>query len=175
MKVLVACVGNIFLGDDGFGTAVAQRLAARNLPGGAVVRDFGIRGLDLAYALLNPWDLVLLVDACPRGGDPGTIYVIEPEIPQPGPAPYPHEDPHDMNPLAMLSTVHAMGGAQNPILIVGCEPGDLGGEEGRLGLTPAVEAAVDEAIAVIENLLSQFARGQSLSMCASPFLEKSSN
>ena len=78
-RILIACIGNIFLGDDGFGTEVARRLADRSLPPGVILKDFGIRGLDLTYALLDPYDLVILVDACPRGGEPGTIYLIEPD------------------------------------------------------------------------------------------------
>ena len=78
-QILIACIGNIFLGDDGFGTEVARRLAGRNLPTEVIVKDFGIRGLDLTYALLDPYELVILVDACPRGGEPGTIYLVEPD------------------------------------------------------------------------------------------------
>ena len=86
-RVLIAGVGNIFLGDDAFGVAVVQRLARRSLPEGVRVVDFGIRGLDLAYALLDDYDAVLLVDAVPRGGPPGTLYVLEPDCgrpPEPG-------------------------------------------------------------------------------------------
>ena len=80
-RILVACIGNIFLGDDGFGTEVARRLAARTLPPEVSVKDFGIRGLDLTYALLEPYELTILVDACPRGGEPGSVYLIEPDPP----------------------------------------------------------------------------------------------
>ena len=72
--------GNIFLGDDGFGVEVARSLSKRQLPEGVSVKDFGIRGFDLAYALLDPWDLVIIVDALSRGEAPGTLYVIEPEL-----------------------------------------------------------------------------------------------
>ena len=78
-RILIACVGNIFLGDDGFGTEVARRLAGRSLPPGVVLKDFGIRGVDLNYALLDPYDLIILVDACARGGEPGSVYLIEPD------------------------------------------------------------------------------------------------
>src|SRR5579863_6607195 len=78
-RILIACIGNIFLGDDGFGTEVAHRLAGRSLPSEVVLRDFGIRGLDLTYALLETHELVILVDACPRGGEPGTVYLVEPD------------------------------------------------------------------------------------------------
>src|SRR5271154_5959599 len=78
-RILIACIGNIFLGDDGFGTEVARRLACRALPPEVTLRDFGIRGLDLTYALLDPYELVILADACPRGGEPGTLYLVEPD------------------------------------------------------------------------------------------------
>lgn len=77
--ILIACIGNIFLGDDGFGVEVARRLARSVLPAEAIVKDFGIRGFDLTWALMGTWDLVILVDACPRGGTPGDVYLIEPE------------------------------------------------------------------------------------------------
>ena len=152
-RILIAGVGNIFLGDDGFGVEVARRLAGRSLPPGVLLKDFGIRGLDLTYALLEPYELVILVDACSRGGQPGTVYLIEPEPIEDGP---PGEvaqiEAHGMDPMAVLRTVKSMGGSPGRILIVGCEPADLGGEEGKLGLTELVEAAIDEAIRMIESL-----------------------
>src|SRR5580658_4115696 len=109
MKILIACVGNIFLGDDGFGTAVAQRLASRALPPEVVLRDFGIRGIDLTYALLSPYDLVILVDACPRGGAPGTIYVLEPDAIEASPEDPAQLETHGMNPLSALRMAASMG------------------------------------------------------------------
>jgi hydrogenase maturation protease len=151
-RVLIACLGNIFLGDDGFGTEVARRLAGRRSPPGVTVKDFGIRGIDLTYALLEPWELVILVDACPRGGEPGSVYLIEPEASDnEGPV---RLEGHSMNPAAVLRTVHALGGSPAKILLVGCEPADLGGADGKLGLSPRVEAAVDQAIDIIEKALS---------------------
>src|SRR4029077_20136764 len=79
LRILIACVGNIFLGDDGFGVEVARRLAGRPLPEGVVLKDFGIRGFDLTYALLDGYDLTILVDACPRGAAPGTLHLIDPD------------------------------------------------------------------------------------------------
>ena len=79
-RILVAGIGNIFLGDDGFGSEVARRLLARPLPAEVRVVDFGIRGFDLAYALLDGYDVTVFVDATPRGGEPGTIYTIEPDL-----------------------------------------------------------------------------------------------
>ena len=150
MKILVACIGNIFLGDDGFGSEVARVLASRRLPEGVVLEDFGIRGLDLAYTLLDRYDLAILVDACPRGATPGTIYVIEPDE-HAGRAAI---DPHSMNPTNVLRTAKSMG-ATCPVLIVGCEPADLGPEEGKIGLSAPVAAAIEEAANTVERLIHE--------------------
>jgi hydrogenase maturation protease len=158
-RILIACVGNIFLGDDGFGTEVARELARRPLPPGVILKDFGIRGLDLTYALLDPYELVILVDACPRGGKPGTVYLIEPESIESVGSPALVEA-HAMNPLSVLRAVKSMGGAPGRVLIVGCEPADLGSDDGRLGLSEPVKAAVDEAIAMIESLVSKNLAGE---------------
>lgn len=163
-KILIACIGNIFLGDDGFGVDVARRLAERPLPSGVLLKDFGIRGFDLTYALLDPYELVILVDACPRGGEPGTIYLIEPDPVEATENAAPARlDTHGMNPMSVLRMVKSMGGAPNRILIVGCEPGDLGSDEdGKLGLTEPVAAAVDEAANLIETLVSKILDGESM-------------
>lgn len=156
-KVLVACVGNVFLGDDAFGVEVAKKLAERPLPAGVSVVDFGIRSYDLAYALMNEWDLKILVDALPRGGKPGTIYVLEPELP----ANVGQEalDAHSMNPVAVLQLVGALGGEVGRLLVVGCEPETVEtGNEGEMGLSPPVQAAVDEAVRVIERLIADEGR-----------------
>jgi hydrogenase maturation protease len=151
-RILIACIGNIFLGDDGFGTEVARRMCRRRLPPGVILQDFGIRGIDLTYALLEPFELVILVDACSRGGAPGTIYVVEPDSVEERPASL---EMHTMNPMSVLRAVKSMGGAPGRILIVGCEPADLGDEEGKLGLSDPVEAAVEEAIDLIETLVAK--------------------
>jgi hydrogenase maturation protease len=157
-RVLIACIGNIFLGDDGFGVEVARHLAGRALPPGVILKDFGIRGFDLTYALLDPYDLVILVDACPRGLEPGSVFLIEPdpvEAPRQD-APAARPEPHSMNPMAVLRMLKSMGGAPNRVLIVGCEPADLGSDdEGKLGLSEPVAAAVDEAVTLIETLVSK--------------------
>jgi hydrogenase maturation protease len=154
-QILIACIGNIFLGDDGFGVEVAQRLAGRALPPGVVVKDFGIRGFDLAFALLEPRDLTVLVDACPRGGNPGTVYLVDPDLASLGPEEA-TLDTHAMNPMSVLRMVRSMGGEQSRVLLVGCEPLDFGPEEeGKLGLSETVQAAVDEAVAMIETLVSK--------------------
>ncbi len=161
-RVLVAGVGNIFLGDDAFGVEVAQRLARRRLPDGVRVVDFGIRGLDLVYALLDDYEAVILVDAAPRGGPPGTLYVLEPE---PGGVPGPDgaglvAEPHSLHPANVLRLVAALGGQVRRLLVVGCEPaapGDV--EEMSAGLSAPVRVAVDEAVPLVESLVSKLLQG----------------
>jgi len=152
-KLLVAGIGNIFLGDDAFGVEVVKRLARRPLPEGVSVVDFGIRGYDLAYALMDDWDLAILVDALPRGGEAGTLYTIEPELPQDGDR-SPAFDPHTMNPVAVLQLVSALGGRMGRMLVIGCEPATVEPDpEGKIGLSAPVGAAVDEVVRVIEELI----------------------
>ena len=152
-RILIACIGNIFMGDDGFGVEVARRMIGRPLPEGVTLKDFGIRSYDLAYAMLDPYELIILVDACSRGGDPGTVYLIEPETLEQAPA---HPDAHSMNPVSVLHMVKSMGGPSGKVLIVGCEPADLGmDEEGKMGLTEHVAGAVEEAVKLIEKLVGE--------------------
>lgn len=154
-KVLVAGIGNIFLGDDAFGVEVVNRLAQRSLPGNVCVADFGIRSFDLAYALMENWELVILVDALPRGGEPGTLYTLVPELPASGEVP-PDLDAHTMNPVAVLQMVSALGGQVGRMLVVGCEPATVEPDaEGDMGLSTAVAAAVDEAVRMVEELIEQ--------------------
>lgn len=155
-RVLVAGIGNIFLGDDGFGSYVARRLLGRALPRGVRVVDFGIRGFDLAYALMDGYDLTVFVDASPRGGRPGTLYTIEPDLGELDDADEPCAviETHGMNPLKVLRLAKSMGGEFGRILIVGCEPEPLDAEEGRLGLSASVESAVEEALRLIESLVA---------------------
>jgi hydrogenase maturation protease len=154
-RLLVAGIGNIFLGDDGFGVEVAKRMAASQLPADVSVVDFGIRSYDLAYALMNDWELVILVDALPRGGEPGTLYVMEPELPASGDMP-PVLDGHSMNPLIVLQMVSALGGRVGRLLVVGCEPATVEPDpEGNMGLSPPVNAAVEEAVKVVEDLIAR--------------------
>lgn len=156
-RMLVAGVGNIFLGDDGFGVEVAQRLAARTLPAGVTVGDYGIRGYDLAYALMARPDHAILIDACPRGEAPGTLFVIEPDPADLGPAGDPgYLDGHAMNPVSVLRLARSLGGELNPVVVVGCEPATLGPEEGVIGLSAPVAAAVDDAVELVESLIARF-------------------
>jgi hydrogenase maturation protease len=157
-RILVAGIGNIFLGDDAFGVEVARRLSGRALPNYVRVVDFGIRGLDLAYALLDDYDAAILVDAAGRGGEPGTLYLLEPELGDAdaeGAQAVPMEA-HGMNPMRVLEMVRAMGGRPRQVLVVGCEPATLGDEfEGAMGLSAPVESAVDGAIAMVESLIAR--------------------
>lgn len=155
-KVLVAGVGNIFLGDDAFGIEVVERLAQRELPDHVRVVDFGIRSYDLAYALLEPWELVILVDAVPIGDEPGTVYTIEPELPRGNEVPTSTGfDAHTMTPLSVLQMVAALGGERRRMLVVGCEPASIEpNEAGTMGLSTPVQNAVSAAIRTIEELIA---------------------
>jgi hydrogenase maturation protease len=156
--ILVAGIGNIFLGDDGFGVEVVRRLATRNLSEAVRVADFGIRGFDLVYALQDGYETTILVDACPHGEAPGTLYVIEPDLrvcdaSQISPAVV---EAHTMNPMNVLQMARAMNIEVKNVLLVGCEPQTLGGEEGAMSLSPPVQAAVEGAVELVETLINQF-------------------
>jgi hydrogenase maturation protease len=152
-KILIAGIGNIFFGDDAFGVEVAKRLAADELPKSVRVEDFGIRGYDLAYALLEPYRLIVLIDACPRGQKPGSVYVIEPELSETGELAPIAVDAHTMNPMQVLRLARAMGPIPSRIVLVGCEPATLGGEEGKMGLSEPVSAAIDEAVRLVGRII----------------------
>ncbi len=155
-KILVAGIGNIFLGDDGFGVEVARRLSEQEFPEGVRVRDFGIRGYDLAYALLDGYHLTILVDAVPRGSAPGTLYVIEPEIGEEAAESQGVAlDAHAMNPVSVLRLARSMGQVSGRVLLVGCEPATLGGEEGQMGLSEAVSAVLDDAANLVRKLVRE--------------------
>jgi hydrogenase maturation protease len=179
-KTLIAGVGNIFLGDDGFGVEVATRLAEADLPDGVTVVDYGIRGMHLAYDLANGYDAAILIDATPRGGAPGTIYVIEPDLGS-GPAASAGPDAdaadgdaadggagdagaadpvdasplfnaHGMQPDVVFGMLDMLdGGRPDRILVVGCEPASV---DYGMGLSDAVTASVDEAVQVVLELVA---------------------
>jgi hydrogenase maturation protease len=153
-RVLVAGIGNIFLGDDGFGVEVAQRLLARPVPDGVRVEDFGIRGVHLAYELLDGYEALVLVDAVPMGEAPGTVALLEPEIeePDPGDDPAPTLEAHSMSPAVVFDMLAGLGGKVDRILIVGCEPATV--EEG-IGLSDVVAASVDRAIEAVDDVLAE--------------------
>ena len=155
MNVLIAGIGNIFNGDDAFGCEVARVLMKRPLPPNVRVVDFGIRGLDLAYTLLDEPDLTILVDATSQGGAPGTVYTMEPNVENLDSGAEDSLDGHSVDPVRVLRMVQTMGGKLGRILLIGCEPADLGGEDGRMGLTPVVAAAVGQAADVAVSLLQK--------------------
>jgi hydrogenase maturation protease len=156
-RILVAGIGNVFLGDDGFGVAAAARLAERPLRDSVDVVDFGIRGMDLAYALQRPYEAVVFLDAAPRGERPGTLSVVEPEL----------EDgevgieTHAMDPLRVLGLARALGRVPPVILVVACEPERVvhaeDDDELVEELSPVVRAAVDEAVGLVESLVAELA------------------
>jgi hydrogenase maturation protease len=155
-RVLVAGVGNVFLGDDGFGVEVVRRLAGRGLPESVEVADFGIRGMDLAYALQDDYDVVVFVDATPRGGEPGTVYLLEPEIEEDGAVSL---DTHGMDPVRVIKLARALGAKPTRTLVVGCEPRVVvSGEDYEdmlMELSEPVLAAVEEAVKLVESLVKE--------------------
>jgi hydrogenase maturation protease len=154
-RVLVAGIGNVFLGDDGWGVALAGRLAERALPAGVEVADFGIRGMDLAYAM-GDYDAVVLLDAVPRDGRPGTLYVVEPDV---GGVPS-DVDAHAMTPVKVLALAQALGTPPRT-LVVGCEPATrMSADDEHIvaELSEPVRGALDEAVRVVEELLSDLTR-----------------
>jgi hydrogenase maturation protease len=155
-QVLAACMGNFFLGDDGFGCAVARELATMN-PGPEIkVIDYGIRGIDLAYALLEPYKAVIFVDAIQRQGQPGTIYILESDDEDGDELVRAALDPHSMDPEHLLAMARSLGEVTSRIYVVGCEPNDFGDEfAGRMGLSPRVAAAVPEAARAVLEVAAQ--------------------
>ena len=151
-RVLVAGIGNVFLGDDGFGVEVVRRLDASALPDGVDVEDYGIRGVHLAYDLLDGrWDTVVLVDAVPLDDAPGTLAVLEVDPSGSGAA----VDAHGMHPAAVLALLHDLGGAIERVLVVGCAPASV---EERMGLSAPVAAAVDEAVRLVAEVVHDAVR-----------------
>jgi hydrogenase maturation protease len=157
-QILVAGIGNAFLGDDGFGGQVAQRLEKRDLPEGVLVLDFGTGGLDLAYEVMRGYDALVLVDISRQGEPPGTIYVMEPD---PADVDGGIEDgavidPHGMDPQTVLRFVKAVGGWPGKVVIVACEPSSVG--EVNWGLSKPVEDAVERAVGVVIEQVQELGR-----------------
>jgi hydrogenase maturation protease len=157
-RVLVACVGNIFLSDDGFGVEVAKRLAGVQMPDGVKLVDYGTGGMHLAYDMADGYDTTILVDAAPRGKEPGTVSVIEVD-----PADHPNPaaalgvlqgstlfDGHGMQPDVVFGILDMLGGKAGRILVVGCEPAST---EYGMDLSEPVAAAVDEAARIVLDLV----------------------
>lgn len=172
--ILIAGIGNLFLGDDAFGVEVVKRMLDCPLPDGVRVQDFGICGIDLTYALLDDIDLAILVDATQRGGAPGSLYVLdassslEPEgaaaqTSSSSALASPFLSPHEMQPDKVLHSVGLLGGTCKRVLLVGCEPQSFGTEddqEGRIGLSAAVAASVGQAIKLIGSLIAEALKQQ---------------
>ena len=155
--ILVAGIGNIFQSDDGFGSEVARRLlAGPPVPEGVKLVDYGIRGVHLAYELLDGYDVAILVDATSQGGEPGTIYVLEPDIDaietETGLAEAGIVDAHGMDPASVLALLRSLGGRVERLLVVGCEPAEVGD---GMGLSEPVAGAVEEACRVVRQLIDQ--------------------
>ncbi|WP_406256417.1 hydrogenase maturation protease [Streptomyces nigra] len=154
-RVLVAGVGNIFLADDAFGPEVIRALDERPLPSGATVRDFGIRGLDLAYTLLDGYDTAVLVDAAVRGHTPGTLSLIEPDLPD-GTRGGPPPEAHGMDPAKVLALAAHLGDEPLPrVLVLACEPARVprGDEDITPGMSATVLAAVRHAVEALHHLV----------------------
>jgi hydrogenase maturation protease len=149
-RIFVVGVGNIFLGDDAFGVEVATRMRRQPMRDGVRVDEYGIRGVHLAYELLEgSYDLVILVDTLDLGEDPGTISVFEPELGDAGDV---APDAHDLEPASVMGLLAGLGGSVGRMLVVGCQPGALGEQ---MGLSAPVEAAIDEAIRVVDELVQE--------------------
>ena len=153
--ILVAGIGNIFLQDDGFGVEVAKRLADSELPEGVKVTDFGIRGVHLAYEMLDGgYDTTILIDAAPRGEAPGTVYLIEPDLDNIDAQQSASMDAHSMDPQVVFATLKSLGGSPRRVLIVGCEP--LVIDDG-IGLSEPVGRAVEEAVRLVHSVVDDLA------------------
>ena len=154
-RILVAGVGNLFMGDDAFGVEVVRQLALRSLPDGITVIDSGIRGLDLAYALLDGYDLAILIDTTQRGGAPGTLYVLEPDTDH-WHTDRPAADAHGMVPEQAIRFARMLGKKLPPLRVIACEPATFdAASDGTFRLSEAVQAAVEPAIELVRSLIAE--------------------
>jgi hydrogenase maturation protease len=168
MRVLVAGIGNVFLGDDGFGVEVARRLMREPVPPSVTVVDVGIRALHLAYELLDPPELLLIVDAVSRGQPPGTLYLIDVDA-----AGEPDIDAdaevdacivrgmlgnaHGITVSSVLATLRALGGTPPRTRLVGCEPAFVGA---AMELSPVVAASVPRALTMVREAMREERRDE---------------
>jgi hydrogenase maturation protease len=157
-RILVAGIGNIFMGDDAFGSEVARRLMYETLPAEVRVTDFGIRSYDLAYALMDRYDVTILVDVTSQRQSPGTVYLIEPDLSQLDQLDEMMVDAHSMNPGTVLRMLRTLGGSPGKLYLIGCEPAILDVEEGQIGLSEIVESAIPKAIELIKSLVNDLLR-----------------
>jgi len=149
-RILVAGVGNVFLSDDAFGVEVVRLLVERPQPPGVQIRDYGIRGVHLVYELLDGYDLFVLVDAAPRGEVPGTVSVLEVELPSPEAQPV--IDAHSLTPDAIFGLLSSLGGRPGRNLVVACEPAEV---DPGMGLSDPVREALPHAVRAVEEILAQ--------------------
>jgi hydrogenase maturation protease len=152
-RILVAGIGNIFLGDDAFGVEVARELTRSELPAEVNVVDFGIRGYDLAYAIMDGYAATILVDTTARGNPPGTLYLIEPDQEELAKLEAEVPDGHSLGPVQVLRLVQSLGGQITRLYLVGCEPAALETDGGQIGLSQPVQAAVPQAVEMIRTLV----------------------
>jgi hydrogenase maturation protease len=156
---MIAGVGNIFMKDDGFGSEVIKKILHKAFPEGVEIKDFGTGGLKLAYDLMKGYDGLILLDASARGEQPGTLYVIEPAendidgnlengtiI-----------DPHGSDPATVLKFVKSIGAWPAKVLIVACEPQNV--DDFEIGLSEPVNAAIDKAIELVEEIIKEIYAG----------------
>ena len=149
-RILVAGVCNVFLRDDAFGVEVVRLLAERPQPPGVQIQDYGIRGVHLVYELLDGYDLFVLIDAAPRGEAPGTVSVLEVELPSPGAQPV--IDAHSLTPDAIFGLLSSLGGHPGRNLVVACEPAEV---DAGMGLSDPVREALPHAVRAVEEILAQ--------------------
>jgi hydrogenase maturation protease len=164
-RVLCAGIGNVFFSDDGFGVAVADRLKRMSVPDGVVVEDYGIRGVHLAYELLDGYDALVLIDTLPPGDEPpGTVVVFEPDSTptEAGGDVAPAMDAHTMTPVAVLTTLASLGGSVERVVVVGCRPATI---EGGMGLSEPVAGAIDRAVETVIELLIELVGNRPTDVC----------
>ena len=155
-RILIAGIGNIFLGDDAFGVHVVQRLCRHRFPRCVRVVDFGIRGIDLVYALMDEPELAILIDAVPRSQPPGTLYLIEPQLDATASA-HVQLEGHSMDPAKVLAMVQSLGGKVGRVLVVGCEPTPMDPDTGmQMELSGDVRAAIEPAARKVIELVARF-------------------
>jgi hydrogenase maturation protease len=154
-RILIAGIGNIFFGDDAFGVEVIRELTKSPLPQGINAVDFGIRSYDLAYAIMDGYAATILVDITARGEPPGTVYLIELDPEKIGDSEGMVPDGHSLDPVAVLRMTQSLGGQIEKLYLVACEPAVLETEDGRIGLSEPVQAAVPEAVRTIHRLVDK--------------------
>ena len=166
-RILIAGIGNIFMGDDGFGCEVARALLARGLPPAVKVQDFGIRSFDLAYALTEGYEAIILVDAVSQRASPGTVFLIEPEVGDFGAGVWP-ADAHTMNTVAVIQMAERLGGIKGKLFLVGCEPRILDSEDGEMELSNEVGRGVPRALEMIGRLVNELLEKEATNAGATP-------